>query len=397
MRDASSRPRVLLVTRNLPPLRGGMERLNLHVVLALLPFCEVSVCGPKGSAAHLPKDMGHVVEVSHRPLSIFLLRSLVGALRLAWRRRPNVVIAGSGLTAPVAWLVARLAGARFVVYLHGLDLVASSRIYRLMWLPFIRRADLALANSGNTRSLAEERRVAPEKIAILHPGTELPDPEPGARKRFRALLGFDAEPLLLSVGRLTPRKGLAEFVQRSLPAIVNACPGAQLLIIGDDAVDAVRVAPSSERERIKHAARAAGVGDSVRFMPPCDEETLSAAYRAADVLVFPVRDVPGDVEGFGMVAVEAAARGLFTVAFRVGGVADAVVEGRTGELVSPDDHVAFAAVVVRTLQPMTDLAARSAQCRAAAAAFGWDRFGSRLRSMLTVGEFQQEEPGRDVT
>lgn len=392
MPDLGRRCRALLVTRNLPPLRGGMERLNLHVAFALSETRDLSVCGPDGCAAFLESAAVDVVEVPHRWLPLFLLRSLIGSLRLAWRRRPNVVLAGSGLTAPIAWLVARLCSTRFVVYLHGLDLVAPSRTYQRLWLPFIRRADIALANSRHTATLAQQRGVPDERILILHPGTALPSPDPSARPRFRKVNSIGDRPLLLSVGRLTPRKGLAEFVERSLPAIVDACPGTQLLVIGDDAVDAVRAAHGSERMRIQHAAYAAGMRDAVRFMPPCDEATLSDAYHAADVYVFPVREIPGDMEGFGMVAIEAAAHGLPTVAFRVGGVADAVVEGRSGELVAPDDYAGFANAVVRTLRP-TDAALRSAECRSAATAFGWDRFGVSLRTLLSLDAINTQDRG----
>lgn len=381
--DTASRSRILLVTRNLPPLRGGMERVNQHVVLALNPVSDVSVCGPSKCAAQLPLAGTDVVEVPHRPLPLFLLRSLMGALRLARRRRPDWVIAGSGLTAPAAWLAARLTGAHFAVYLHGLDLVAASRVYQALWLPFIRRADLALANSGNTRRLAEQHGVPMARILVLHPGTELPVPDPSARQSFRKEHGFGEQPLLLSVGRLTPRKGLTEFVRYSMPAILAAHPQALLLVIGADAIDAVQAVQGSERERILQAAEDAGVRGAVRFMPPCDDDELSAAYRAADVHVFPVREIKGDVEGFGMVAVEAAAHGLVTAAFRVGGVADAVVEGRSGELIAPGDYAGFAAAVGSMLRTGTDAAARSAECREVAESFSWDRFGDRLRAAFS--------------
>src|SRR3546814_9854417 len=62
-----------------------------------------------------------------KPLPLFLAATLWHAVRLAWRRKPEWVIAGSGLTAPIAWLAARCAGGRAAVYLHGLDIVAPSR------------------------------------------------------------------------------------------------------------------------------------------------------------------------------------------------------------------------------------------------------------------------------
>src|SRR3546814_12930756 len=68
-------------------------------------------------------------------------------------------------------------------------------------------------------------------------------------------------------------------------------------------------------------------------------------YKAASAHIFPVREIPGDPEGFGMVAVEAAAHGVPTIAFATGGIVDAVAEGESGRLIRPGDYGAFAGVV----------------------------------------------------
>ena len=378
---ARTRPSVLLITRNLPPLRGGMERLVQHVAQSLAVDFDLSVVGPEGCAAYLPPG-AQAHEVGYRPLPRFLFAA-AGAAWKATRRNFGHVFAGSGLTAPLAWWAARRARAGFVVYLHGLDIIAPSAIYQHCWLPFIRRADLVLVNSDNTRRLAIERGVPRQVIEILHPGTELPSPDPDAGQAFRAAHGLGHRPLLLSVGRLTPRKGLAEFIGLALPAILARHPDALLLVIGADANDAVRPAADSEHARILRSAEKAGVSAAVRMLPPCADAVLSAAYFAANVHIFPVLDLPGDVEGFGMVAIEAAAHGLPTVGFRVGGVPDAIVDGSSGSLVEPKDYSGFAVQVDDWLTR----GARSqgqvqAPCTAAAAAFGWDRFGERLQALL---------------
>ena len=122
-------------------------------------------------------------------------------------------------------------------------------------------------------------------------------------------------------------------------------------------------------------------------MPPCDDASLSAAYRAANVHVFPVREISGDVEGFGMVAVEAAAHGLPTVAYAVGGVPDAVSDGVSGALVEPGDSAAFADAASRWLHADND--ARAA-CRVFAERFAWPRFDAEIRRVLAAGD---EGPG----
>jgi phosphatidylinositol alpha-1,6-mannosyltransferase len=373
--------RVLLVTRNLPPLRGGMERLNLHLALGLAEAFELDVIGPAGCGGFLPE---HVMsqEVPHRPMRRFLPAAALRALRAARRRMPDLILAGSGLTAPIAWIAARMCRARVVVYVHGLDLVAAHPVYRLLWRPFLRRADLCIANSRHTAGLAQGIGIASERIAVLNPGVALPGAiDSVAEREFRNRFQLGTRRLLLSVGRLTPRKGLLEFVEHALPAIAAGYPDATLVVIGDEAPDALTGSAAGMGRRIVDAAAAKGLRDNVRILGVCDEPTLSMAYQAAAVLVFPVRETPGDIEGFGMVAIEASAHGTPTVAFAVGGVSDAVADGRSGWLVPAGDHPRFAGRVCELLARGRDPALR-AVCRDFAQGFGWDAFGTRLRELI---------------
>lgn len=370
----------LLVTRNFPPLLGGMERVNEHLLEALSPEWRPALCGPKGCTASMPAE-AVVWESPIKPLSIFLLGTLLGAVRLAHRLQPGHVIAGSGLSAPMAWCAARLTGAKLTVYLHGLDIIAPSRIYQWCWLPFIRACDLVLVNSRNTAALARGHGVSAERIQILHPGTELPALDVGDGNEFRRQFDLGSQPILLSVGRLTRRKGLAEFVAETLPTIVDQYPEIRLVIVGGEASDALHGVVGAERERIETIARSAGVERSLLFAGRCDETMLGNAYRAADCHVFPVLDMPGDVEGFGMVALESAAHGLRTVAFAVGGVPDAVAEGTTGALVMAGNYHAFAQATMQVLaRPLS--AEMQKACHEFAAGKQWSVFGERLRGLL---------------
>ena len=374
------RPRVLLVTRNLPPLVGGMERLNWHMADELSRYAEVRVIGPAGAAAMAPAGVS-VDEEPLRPLWKFLLRAQWRAWRVARSWRPDVVLAGSGLTAPVAWLAARACGAHGAVYAHGLDLAVRHPVYRSLWWPVLRRMDRVIANSRATAALAQSMGVPPERIGIVHPGVDLPvtSVDAPAQPDFRAQHQLGQRPLLLSVGRLSTRKGLREFVSQALPHIVAAYPDVLLLVVGDAPRDALH-AQAQTPESIRAAAELVGVAQNLRFLGTItDYRRLGEVYQTADVHVFPVRDLPGDPEGFGMVAVEAAAHGLPTVAFATGGVVDAVGEGQSGCLVPHGDYQAFADAVVRVLAGQGLLREPS---KAFAARFAWSRFGENLWPLM---------------
>ncbi len=379
----AERRRILLVTRNLPPLVGGMERWNWHMAKELAQYGDVCVIGPAGAADLAPEGI-RVIEVPLRPLWRFLVATQWQTMRFARRWRPHIILAGSGLTAlPVLW-AARLVGARTAAYVHGLDLVVPHPVYRSLWVPALRRMNDIVANSRATRAQAETLGIPPSRIAVVHPGVQMPVDAGTADEgeRFRTEHGLGDSPLLLSIGRLSARKGLLEFVRESLPRIVKANPKIVLLIVGGAPSDALH-SRAQDSKTIQEAAARAGIAASVRFLGQIGDDELGAAYRAASVHVFPVIDIPGDPEGFGMVAVEAAAHGLPTAAFANGGVTDAIAEGVSGRLVKGGDYAALADAVVELLAHDGALAE---SCRTFAKHFEWSAFGRGVAGALQIGD-----------
>lgn len=378
-----SKPDVLIVTRNLPPLIGGMERLLWHAVDELRKEYTVHVVGPAGCTRSLSHDV-HATGVPIRPMFLFLLRTAVEALKTAFRYRPVVVFAGSGLTAPIVWMIARLFRTRCIVYLHGLDLCAEHPVYRFLWVPFFRYFNSVIVNSHFTKDLAIAAKIPRGRVTIIHPGVEVPNLE-DARDRavaYRLRNGLGDAPVMLYVGRITPRKGLLNFVENILPAIIIAVPSSILVVIGDDANDALQ-SVSNERNRVSSVLKEKGLEARVQFSGSCSDDELSSAYFAADVLVFPVQPSSHDVEGFGMVAVEAAAHGLPTVAFSVGGVPDAISDGYCGALIPPGNNTAFAQAIINYAEKQRNLH-QIDKCRKFAELFRWEGFGGQLRGIFKI-------------
>lgn len=374
-------PRALMITRNFPPLTGGMERLNHRAYEALGCQFSVALCGPEGATSFVGKDT-QVTESPLSPLPYYLLHIQWQALKMAWHLRPRLVYSGSGLTAPAALIAGQAFKAKTVCFLHGLDIVADHAVYRHVFLPAIRRFDQILVNSKHTADLAIKAGVKKEKISIVHPGVELPDwnEREKARERLRRSLGLENRQLILSAGRLTQRKGLAEFIRYALPDIVKRLPQTMLVVLGAEPDNALRHTHGVTLN-IKEAIRETSLENHVSLLGAVDEKSLSDAYFASDVMIFPVLDLPGDVEGFGMVAIEAAAHGLPTIGFAIGGVPDAIAEGVSGQLVKAGDYVGLKEKTIALLENNSPQAGLN--CRKHAEKFDWIIFKQKFLNSIS--------------
>lgn len=372
-----SKKKILVITRNLPPLLGGMEKLNFHMILELSREFDITVIGPCQSEKIFPSYI-RFIGVPLKPLWLFLTLAMVKSLFTSWRLRPDVILAGSGLTAPVAYLSSLLIGKCSAVYTHGLDVAVKNKIYTMLWLPCIRKADSIIANSNYTAKLLRDAGAESNRITIVYPGLELPRVPDDKGEKFRSEHQLHSGPILLSVGRLTTRKGLLEFVKYSLPAIVAEIPDTQLLIVGEEPVNSL-VAKHQTKTEIQEAANAIGMGENIKFVGKITDPTkLSHAYYAASVHVFPVREIPNDPEGFGMVSIEAAAHGVPTAAFSTGGITDAVQHGESGFLVEKNNYPELSKQILLLIKnPM-----RKMEMRCFAKKFTWPSFGQGVSTAL---------------
>jgi phosphatidylinositol alpha-1,6-mannosyltransferase len=170
-----------------------------------------------------------------------------------------------------------------------------------------------------------------------------------------------------------PRKGLAEFVEYCFVKLAASDNNLVLLVAGSEPSNALNRPKESVLARIEAAIAKQGVSEQVKLLGHANDDDLAVLYAAADVFVFPLIELRGDVEGFGMVAVEAAVHGTPTVAFDCGGVSDAVVEGVNGALLNAGDYAGFGDAIARVVQADMRNSASSF-----AAQFSWDKYCAQV-------------------
>jgi glycosyltransferase involved in cell wall biosynthesis len=264
---------------------------------------------------------------SQRHLSWFL--PMAGA-RTAWRlarRDVEWVVCGDPVVLTALRPALSAARVKVAVVVHGLDLVFPNRPYRALIRRALARADRVLTISAATRKEALRLGISAEKLVDLHPG--LPHPpatdREAAGRVLRQRLGLVESSFLVStVGRLVPRKGVRFFVTDVLPALPR---GVHYLVAGE----------GPEEELIRRAAATAGVADRVHLLGRVSDADRDALFDGTDAVVMPNLPRPGDMEGFGLVALEAALRAAPVLAARIDGLEDALLGGMTGWLCRPGD------------------------------------------------------------
>lgn len=324
--------RILALVGDCYGARGGIARYNQDLFEALANGeVEILILPRLGDATgvDLPPGVRQAAAIFNR------LAFSAAAFVAAWRFRPvDVVFCGHVFMAPLAFVLARLLGARYWLQAHGTD-VWNDRTAVTRRL--IAAADLVSTVSRETRRiLLAWVDLPPERVRVL-PDTVRDMFTPGpSRSNLRDQLKCGPGPVLLTVARLAASERYKghEAIFSVLPALRQKFPDLVLLVAGD----------GDDRARLEAAAaeKASGV---VRFLGYVPDADLPDLYRLADLYVMPSTE-----EGFGIVYLEAAACGLRVVGGRGGGTADAIPDERVGAIVDPADRDALAAAIVRQLE-----------------------------------------------
>ncbi|MER5455754.1 glycosyltransferase family 4 protein [Micromonospora sp. NPDC002389] len=371
--------RTLLITNDFPPRPGGIQSF-VHNLAVHQPAGSVVVYASSWPDAE-KFDADQPYEVVRERTKVLLPTPLIARRAARLARTYDCDTIWFGAAAPLGLLangLRRRAGVRRVVALtHGHEVgwaalpVARTALRRIgrgtdvvTYLGEYTRTRLARALDG----LTDLRRLAPGvDVDFYHPAVD------GSGVRHR--LGLSDRPVVVCVSRLVPRKG-QDMLIRALPLIRRRVPDAALLVVGG----------GPYRATLARLARQAGVERDVVFTGSIPEAELPAHYAAGDVYAMPcrTRNRGLDVEGLGIVYLEASAAGLPVVAGDSGGAPDAVREGETGYVVNGRDVAELTDRLV-TLLTDRDLAR---QFGAAGRAWveqewRWETQAHRLTDLLT--------------
>lgn len=312
--------RVLFVSRSFPPSIGGIERHNCDLLSGLRNFVDVHAIINRRGRSFLPLFY-----------LIALFRSLIVASRV------DVVLLGDGVLAPLGFVVRKLTGTPVCSVVHGLDLTYQNAFYQRVFVGALLRLDRILAVSQETKQRAVARGATPTRCRHIPNGVQIPFEATAAAAATDACHEYHDRPkTILTVGRLVERKGIAWFVQNVVPQLP---PDARYVVAGD----------GPERAAIESAVRELDEPWRVEVRGPVTETEKWRLMREARVFVQPNIEISGDMEGFGIVVLEAAAMALPVVAADLEGLRDAIKHEENGLLIPTRDSAGFARILAKLI------------------------------------------------
>jgi phosphatidyl-myo-inositol dimannoside synthase len=375
---------ILIITWNYPPRRGGIEYLVSNLCAGLRQKHSVQVITAHARSGYQFEE--HVFRAPLPGLIPFSLYALWrGAILLLRSPGISVIFGGSVMVAPLALILARLFRRKAVVQAHGLDVIYASRVYQAVSVRWLRFCNRIVANSRYTASLVVQKGVQQKLISVIPPGVLTESfVKPTRIDAIQQTLELKGKKNILFVGRLAKRKGVKEFIEQSFVRIVREIPNACFVIVGNNPSDSLTHRADVATE-IHAAVSNLGLQDHVRLAGSLGDDDIISLYHLSDVVVLPALACAADVEGFGIVLLEAAAAGKPVVATRVGGIPDAVEDGKSGILVDPEDYQRLTQTLISLLLDAKARAVMGAYAQSRVREpFSWDRIVRQYETTLEL-------------
>lgn len=373
--------RVLLVTNDFPPRQGGIQSF-VYGMASRLPVSDLVVYSSTSpGAAEFDRQQDFTVVRDHASMLLPLPRVAKRAAEIAQRHRSEAVLFGAA--APLGLLAAglkqRTSIRRAVAITHGHEIGwAKLPVARGLLRRIAKHTDIVTYLTDYTLDRIKPALGGLTSLQQLTFGIDIDEFSPrvdgtGIRRRH----GLGNAPVVVCVSRLVPRKG-QDLLIDTFGTVRRAVPDARLLLVGGG--------PYEKNLRQRIADR--GLNDAVVITGPVPGAELPAHYAAGDVFAMPCRTRRGglDVEGLGVVYLEASATGLPVIAGDSGGAPAAVRDGETGYVVSGRDPQMLASRLIELLQD-PDAAAKLGEAGREwmRDRWTWPHLAQRLATMLAPG------------
>ena len=304
--------RFLFITRNYPPKVGGLEAYSYNLIREF---------------AQRNKTYKITLTKSNFHLFWFFPFCLIKALFICWKHRIAHIHLCDALLSPIGILLKILTVARVSVSVVGLDITYPNMFYQMLVPRCVRQMDRVICISRASRDECVLRGIPYTRCSVIPIGINskdayLPIAQKELQRKLEKIIHISVQNrlVLVTVGRLVKRKGVAWFVEHVMPRLDSSY---LYLIVGAGA----------EKDHIRKLVRRYHLENRVLILGQRSNSDRNIIFNAGDIFIMPNITVPGDVEGFGIVALEAGSCGLPVVASNIQGIRDAVLEGKTGILV----------------------------------------------------------------
>lgn len=356
---------------------GGMQRVAIELLCALR----------KRALDNPPQSID--MKASWRWIYVRILPFLFSSFfRLKWKAAKgdiDTILFSSMVTATLTIPLGPFLKRRDVVtavIVHGQDVTMPFAPYQYIVRRVFAVVDAVLPVSRATADACLARGLEEEKVFVVHNGVDTsrfagPSDPRQMRSDLLGCFGFSAEDLphdallLCSVGRQVRRKGFAWFVDSVMPRLPERV---HYWLAGD----------GPERNTILRKVEARSLGGRVRLLGKVSDIQLRALYGGSDIFIMPNIPVRGDMEGFGIVMLEAGVNALPTVASRLEGITEVIQEGENGRFVESGDAAGFATVIEDFEQdPAALIEAKEKAHAYTRRTFSWDSIAARYAEVLS--------------
>lgn len=314
-------PKVLFIARNYPPIIGGLENNAYNFYQHMSAITETHLLAN-------PQGKSRLVQFFIETFFYLIFHS----------SRFDIIHFNDAVMAPFIPVIRLFSRAKITFIINGLDIVYHHPLYQLIIPFFLKRAELLFPVSLNTKRECEKRGINPQRLQHIPNGInlkDLPIIESQSAQEFLTKHSINSlhKKILVSVGRLVERKGNAWFLQEVFPLL----PEDYIYIIAGN---------GPQRQRILEIIEQKEWSDRVYLVGWITEDEKLAMFRCADLFIMPNISIKNDLEGFGIVILEAGYTNLPVVATDVDGIPSAVIPGATGILVPEGDATSFADAIL---------------------------------------------------